>query len=162
QLRLLDHGRRFDVDRESGIVDEPPPAQPHADYSVLVPRVDADGNELGGQRPVGVEAPIGTFTRWNPRRAGFAADQECCRPGRGGGSVRYRRPMKRARVIAISSVVACQRSLDGPKGNPGVDAAPSSDPSSVASRDAPAGPDSMPGDGNPTGACGATVCEDFE
>jgi hypothetical protein len=77
QLRLLDHGRRFDIDRESGIVDEPPRAQPHADYGVLVPRVDADGNELGGLRPVGVEAPIGTFTGWNLRRAGFSEDEEC-------------------------------------------------------------------------------------
>ena len=44
---------------------------------MLVPRVDADGNELGGLRPVGVEAPIGTFTGWNLRRAGFAEDEEC-------------------------------------------------------------------------------------
>jgi hypothetical protein len=76
QLRLLDYGRRFDIDRESGILDEPPRAG-RGDYAVLVPRVDADGNEVAGLRSAGLEAPLGTHTGWNLRRAGFAEDEEC-------------------------------------------------------------------------------------
>ena len=41
------------------------------------PRVDADGNEVAGLRSVGLEAPLGTHTGWNLRRAGFAEDEEC-------------------------------------------------------------------------------------
>lgn len=32
----------------------------------LVPRVDADGNEIAGVRSVLLEAPLGTYTGWNP------------------------------------------------------------------------------------------------
>jgi hypothetical protein len=37
----------------------------------LVPKVDADGNELGGVRSVLLEAPLGTYTGWNPIGHGF-------------------------------------------------------------------------------------------
>jgi hypothetical protein len=77
RLQLLDFGRRFDVDRETGIVSEPPRPVSGADYTVLVPRVDADGNDVAGLRSVTLQAPLGTYTGWNLRRAGFAEDEQC-------------------------------------------------------------------------------------
>jgi hypothetical protein len=76
-LRLLDYGRGFDVDRESGIVEEPPRTAGRAAYRVLVPRVNSDGNEVAGLRGVGLEVPLGTYAGWNLRRAGFAEGEEC-------------------------------------------------------------------------------------
>ncbi|HEX8113039.1 MAG TPA: alpha/beta hydrolase domain-containing protein, partial [Kofleriaceae bacterium] len=76
-LHRLDYGRAFDIDRESGIVEEPPRTVGHAAYRVLVPRVNSDGNEVAGLRGVGLEVPLGTYTGWNLRRAGFAEGEEC-------------------------------------------------------------------------------------
>jgi Alpha/beta hydrolase domain len=39
---------------------------------MLVPRTDADGNELAGVRSVLLQAPLGTYTGWNPIARGFA------------------------------------------------------------------------------------------
>jgi len=39
------------------------------EYAVLVPRVDADGNAIGGVRLPVLEAPKATYTGWNPRAA---------------------------------------------------------------------------------------------
>lgn len=76
-LHLLDFGHGFDIDRESGVVDEPPRSAGRAAYRVLVPRVNSDGNEVAGLRGVGLEVPLGTYTGWNLRRAGFAEGEEC-------------------------------------------------------------------------------------
>jgi hypothetical protein len=38
---------------------------------MLVPRVDADGNETAGVRSVLLQAPLGTYTGWNPIANGF-------------------------------------------------------------------------------------------
>ena len=51
---------------------QPPKAIAGHDYVVLVPKVDADGNEIAGVKLPDVAAPMGTYTGWNPRRAGFA------------------------------------------------------------------------------------------
>jgi hypothetical protein len=75
-LHRVDYGRGFDVVRETGIVEEPPRVA-GATYRVLVPRVDRDGNEVDGLRSVGLEVPLGTYTGWNLRRAGFAEGEEC-------------------------------------------------------------------------------------
>ena len=77
ELSLVDYGPRFDIDRESGIVQEPPRVFSHNDYRVLVPRVDDDGNEVDGLRSVGLQVPLGTYTGWNLRRAGFAENELC-------------------------------------------------------------------------------------
>ena len=37
-----------------------------------VPQVDADGNDVAGLRSPEIQAPVGTHTGWNLRRAGFA------------------------------------------------------------------------------------------
>lgn len=41
------------------------------------PRVDADGNELGGVPVVLHDAPLGTYLGWNITASGFFAGQEC-------------------------------------------------------------------------------------
>jgi hypothetical protein len=41
------------------------------DYAVLVPIVDADGNEIAGIRSTSVQAPLATYTGWNLRQVGF-------------------------------------------------------------------------------------------
>ena len=68
-LPLLDWGDRLD----DGILDEPPAVDRDRGYVVLVPTVDADGNELGGVRAPMVQAPLGTYTGWNLRARGFGA-----------------------------------------------------------------------------------------
>ena len=45
---------------------------------MMVPRVDADGNELGGVPTVLRDAPLGTYLGWNiTAPAGFHAGQVC-------------------------------------------------------------------------------------
>ena len=51
---------------------QPPRPIPGHDYPVLVPKVDADGNEIAGIRLPDVAVPLGTRTGWNIRSAGFA------------------------------------------------------------------------------------------
>jgi hypothetical protein len=41
-------------------------------YKILVPKVDADGNDLAGIRLPAIGAPIGTYTGWNLRPRGLA------------------------------------------------------------------------------------------
>ena len=40
-------------------------------YTVLVPSVDRDGNDVPGVRAPMVAAPLGTYTGWNPRAHGY-------------------------------------------------------------------------------------------
>ncbi|HVZ07584.1 alpha/beta hydrolase domain-containing protein [Rhodopila sp.] len=47
------------------------PAYQGLRYTVLVPSVDTDGNDVAGVRVPMVEAPLGTYTGWNPRARGF-------------------------------------------------------------------------------------------
>jgi hypothetical protein len=41
-------------------------------YRILVPKVDADGNDLAGIRLPAVQVPLGTYTGWNLRPRGLA------------------------------------------------------------------------------------------
>ena len=67
-LPLLDFGQRA----ESGILDtEPPRVDFDKQYTVLVPAVDADGNDIAGVRAPMVGAPMGTYTGWNIRARGY-------------------------------------------------------------------------------------------
>ena len=63
---LLDYdwGPRFDANDATGIPDYAPPTIKQA-LKMLVPRVNADGNELGGVPLVLLEAPLGTYLGWN-------------------------------------------------------------------------------------------------
>ena len=73
-LPLLDFG----PDVERGILREPPqpvpggnaPDAPGKQYTVLVPAVDRDGNDVPGVRAPMVAAPLGTYTGWNLRARG--------------------------------------------------------------------------------------------
>ncbi|WP_405670342.1 alpha/beta hydrolase domain-containing protein [Streptomyces sp. NBC_01530] len=65
---LRPHGPNelYAVDRSA----VPPVADPSRRYAVLVPAVDADGNETAGVRAPMVAAPLGTYTGWNTRSPG--------------------------------------------------------------------------------------------
>ena len=66
-LKRIEWGEGF----ERGIVSEPPRELPGEGYAVLVPSVDADGNDVAGVRAPMVQAPLGTYTGWNIRSVGF-------------------------------------------------------------------------------------------
>jgi len=55
----------------------PPRHMAGMDYKVLVPRIDADGNDLPGVRSANLQAPLGTYTGWNLRAPGFMKDEGC-------------------------------------------------------------------------------------
>jgi hypothetical protein len=69
-LHVLEFGPRFRPEDSSGIITVEPPRGGAASYGVLVPQVDADGNDVAGIRSVFLQAPIGTYTGWNVGRAG--------------------------------------------------------------------------------------------
>jgi hypothetical protein len=69
-------GPRYDRDDLSGIISiEPPIAL--AEYPALVAQVDVDGNDIDGLRSHIVQAPLGTYTGWNVRAAGFSQGDAC-------------------------------------------------------------------------------------
>lgn len=66
----MDYGKDF---RATGVITSEPPKLGPA-YAVLVPQVDADGNDLGGVASPFLAVPLGTYTGWNyvvPRLASF-------------------------------------------------------------------------------------------
>ncbi|HTT05524.1 MAG TPA: alpha/beta hydrolase domain-containing protein [Steroidobacteraceae bacterium] len=75
----FDRGPGFDSPREAGVISVLPPRPEDAGrrYDVLVPKVNADGNETDGVASVTLEAPLGTYTGWNLRRAGFSEGDLC-------------------------------------------------------------------------------------
>jgi hypothetical protein len=64
---LLDYG----PEAERWILKEPPDVVPGEGYTVLVPAVDEDGNDIAGVRAPMVQAPLGTYCGWNLRARGF-------------------------------------------------------------------------------------------
>jgi hypothetical protein len=61
-----------------GIIEVHPPRQvKNGAYKVLVPKVDADGNDIAGIRLPTIRVPLGTHTGWNLQRAGLAEDELC-------------------------------------------------------------------------------------
>jgi hypothetical protein len=71
-----DWGPEFDPSDASGVPTNMPPPIKQV-IPMLVPRVDADGNELGGVPVVLREAPLGTYLGWNITVAGFHAGKIC-------------------------------------------------------------------------------------
>jgi hypothetical protein len=59
----------------------PPTIDVSRRYQVLVPKNDADGNELPGVRSPDVAVPLGTHLAWNPRAPGFAEGDQCVSQG---------------------------------------------------------------------------------
>jgi hypothetical protein len=75
QKFYLDRGPLFNVADISGVMAEPPGTG--GAYSLLLPAVDADGNAIDGLRNVNMQVPLGTYTGWNPRKAGFSEGDSC-------------------------------------------------------------------------------------
>jgi hypothetical protein len=74
-----DFGPRFNTSDASGIPTLAPPRIRQA-LRMLVPRVDGDGNEVGGVPVVLHDAPLGTYLGWNITTGGgkpFHADKIC-------------------------------------------------------------------------------------
>jgi hypothetical protein len=71
-----DWGPHFNPSDGSGVPTNAPPPIKQV-IKMLVPRVDADGNELGGVPVVLRDAPLGTYLGWNITAAGFHKDQNC-------------------------------------------------------------------------------------
>ena len=68
RLEKISYGSRF---REGLIEIVPLEIDGGAEYAVLVPAVDEDGNDRGGLRAPMVAAPLGTYTGWSMRRREF-------------------------------------------------------------------------------------------
>lgn len=71
-----DWGPQFNSLDGSGIPSNAPPRIKQA-LTMYAPKVDADGNELGGVPVVLLDAPLGTYLGWNITAAGFHKDQIC-------------------------------------------------------------------------------------
>ena len=67
KLPLLDFGPNFS---KGLITKEPPEIIDEAGYTVMVPSVDHDGNDIGCLRAPMVEVPLATYTGWNIRVRG--------------------------------------------------------------------------------------------
>jgi hypothetical protein len=71
-----DFGPQFNYVDGSGIPSITPPRIKQS-LTMLAPKVDADGNELGGVPVVLLDAPLGTYLGWNVTAGGFHKDQIC-------------------------------------------------------------------------------------
>ncbi len=69
---FLDYGPRMDHGR---IDVHPPTPIGNGAYTVLVPKTDADGNDIAGIRLPAIQVPLGTYTGWNLRPRGLAEDE---------------------------------------------------------------------------------------
>ena len=69
-------GAQFNKIDGSGIPSITPPRIKQV-LTMLAPKVDADGNELGGVPVVLLGAPLGTYLGWNVTAGGFHKDQIC-------------------------------------------------------------------------------------
>ncbi len=72
-----DWGPDYDHSEASGIPTNAPPPIKRV-IKMLVPRVDADGNELGGVPTVLRDAPLGTYLGWNITAAGSSTRGQVC------------------------------------------------------------------------------------
>lgn len=53
----------------------PPKQLEGGEYTILVPKVDADGNDIAGIRLPAISVPIGTYTGWNLQPGDLAKDE---------------------------------------------------------------------------------------
>jgi hypothetical protein len=61
QVWRMEYGAEYSTTR---VISNEPPVLGRP-YPVLVPQVDADGNDLGGARVLETAVPLGTYTGWN-------------------------------------------------------------------------------------------------
>jgi hypothetical protein len=80
-LAVLDFGPGYNAADSTGVISIEPPRVGNREYRLLVPQVDADGNDLGGIRAVPIRAPVGTYTGWNLGRADRFEDGFCSLSG---------------------------------------------------------------------------------
>lgn len=73
---VYDRGAHYVPEELTGIISIEPPTQ-LAQYPALVPRVNADGNDVGGLRSLTLQVPLGTYTGWNVRAGGFSEGDAC-------------------------------------------------------------------------------------
>ncbi|KAA6462011.1 hypothetical protein DYQ86_10300 [Acidobacteria bacterium AB60] len=79
-LLVYDLGPGFrDNDLSGSLATQPPRVM--TVIPPLVPRVDVDGNEVGGVHTVQQDAALGTYLGWNVTTAGFAKGQLCSLAG---------------------------------------------------------------------------------
>lgn len=79
-LIVYDLGNEFNYDDLSGAISKEPPAI-RTVIEPLVPKVDTDGNEIGGIHTVLQQAALGTYLGWNISASGFAKGQYCSLAG---------------------------------------------------------------------------------
>jgi hypothetical protein len=94
---MLDYdlGPDFNYRNLTGVISVQPPVIKRTLPS-LVPKVDADGNEVGGTPSVLLQAPLGTYLGWNVTASGFYKDGGC---GFTGGFI----PFARSKVARLAS-----------------------------------------------------------
>jgi Alpha/beta hydrolase domain len=73
---VYDWGRQFDYSDGTGVPSNQPPPIKRV-IAMKVPRVDKDGNEVGGVPTVLRDAPLGTYLGWNITANGFHQGQVC-------------------------------------------------------------------------------------
>ena len=71
-----DWGPQFNAVDGSGIASEAPP-RIRQSLKMLAPKVDPDGNEVGGVPVVLLDTPLGTYLGWNVAAGGFHKNQIC-------------------------------------------------------------------------------------
>lgn len=71
-----DFGAEFNYSDLSGVLATQPPAIKRV-LPLLVPKVDADGNETSGIASALHQAPLGTYLGWNVTRSGFYKGRVC-------------------------------------------------------------------------------------
>lgn len=69
---FLNYGARI---RRGEITVHPPRPVGRGSYTILVPKVDGDGNDLAGIRLPAIQVPVGTYTGWNLRPRGLAENE---------------------------------------------------------------------------------------
>ena len=75
-----DFGPEFRYADLSGVIAKQPPAVRQS-IPTLVPKVDADGSDVGGVPSVLRQAPLGSYLGWNVTAAGFDKGKQCTLSG---------------------------------------------------------------------------------
>jgi hypothetical protein len=75
-LPIYDFGPAFRSNDLSGAISSQPPAI-RGVVPMLVPKTDADGNEVGGIPSVLHQAPLGTYLGWNVTASGYYKGRAC-------------------------------------------------------------------------------------
>lgn len=70
-----DYGASYRYNDNSGVITTSPPTVKRV-IPTLVPKMDADGNEIAGIRSLLMRMPLGTYTGWNPIPTGALKGRE--------------------------------------------------------------------------------------